>query len=137
MDLQKLYGRWIAVQQCRIEATVSLVLQRPDPRAIDWGQQFILTADGAFEDIYKARCGNDPQIHHWIGAWQVLEVARSPLLLTYTVATDERQFWIEELSSETLTLVEILTSKAEVPGSLCFEQNENDRIRSCNPRFGN
>ena len=75
-----LYGRWYPVDDGRQEPSDRLILQRKSRLSMSWGQQYEFAADGTFGNIYSARCGNDPRIHHWVGTWEWIVVGRSLLL---------------------------------------------------------
>ncbi|MEL6399264.1 MAG: hypothetical protein AAFO87_03395 [Cyanobacteria bacterium J06607_6] len=72
-----LYGRWYPVDD---EPSDRFILQRASQLSMGWGQQYEFAADGTFGNIYSARCGNDPRIHHWVGTWEWIVVGRSILL---------------------------------------------------------
>ena len=75
-----LYGRWYPVDDGGHEPSDRLILKRQSELPMGWGQQYEFAADGSYGNIYSARCGNDPRIHHWVGTWEWIVVGRSLLL---------------------------------------------------------
>ena len=48
-------------------------LYSSEKRARKMGQNLIFKADGAFEDTYYAPCGNDGDIHKYVGKWKLTQ----------------------------------------------------------------
>ena len=80
-----------------------------------WGQQYEFAADGTFGNIYSARCGNDPRIHHWVGTWEWIVVGRS-LLIKPGGPTPDPKFNVSQppLPREYTWQIETLTQKTLV-----------------------
>ena len=77
IDPTQLYGTWYQVCPTGTAGRDRLSLQRQCSLPMGWGQKFVFHPNGTFEDSYSTRCGNDPNIHHWVGTWEWGDDGRS------------------------------------------------------------